>query len=41
MEARMRSVHTQTGRTVNAARRARDSTARLVGIHGLGLTFSL
>jgi pimeloyl-ACP methyl ester carboxylesterase len=37
MEARMRIVHTHSGRTVNTARRARDCTARLVGIHGLGL----
>src|SRR5918997_2511529 len=41
MEARMRSVPTQTGRRASGVRRARDSTARLVGMYGLGLTFYL
>jgi pimeloyl-ACP methyl ester carboxylesterase len=41
MEARMTSVHTQIGRRTSGVRRARDSTARLVGLYGLGLTFYL
>src|SRR5688500_3260579 len=40
MEARMTRVHIQTG-VAASGRRARDSTAHLVGICGLGLTLCL
>src|SRR5687768_15960668 len=38
---RMTSVHTQTGIAGSGARRARDNTARIVGIYGLGLAVCL
>src|SRR5918999_725975 len=41
MEARMTCVHTQTGATGRRGCRARDTTARLVGIYSLGLATCL